>query len=51
MLYPGEHIARLLKLAQRVTQGYHSVFRNEVPTFLDFNNKSIVLKVLVTKLW
>ena len=51
MLYPVAHIARLLKSAQRVTQGNHSVTSNEVSTFLDFNNKSIVLKALRTKLW
>jgi hypothetical protein len=51
MLYPVAHIAKLLKSAQRVTQGERSHSINEVPTFLDFNNKSIVLKVLMTKLW
>lgn len=51
MLYPVAQIAKLLKSAQRVTQGERSVSMNEVPTFLDFNNKSIVLKVLRTKIW
>lgn len=51
MLYPVAHIAKLLKSAQRVTHGDRSHAMDEVPTFLDFNNKSIVLKVLRTKLW
>lgn len=51
MLYPVAHIAKLLKSAQRVTHGDRSHTMDEVTTFLDFNNKSIVLKVLRTKLW
>jgi hypothetical protein len=51
ILYPVAHIAKLLKSAQRVTQGERSTSISEVPTFLDFNNKSIVLKVLMTKIW
>lgn len=51
MLYPVAHIAKLLKMAQRVTQGERQESSDEVPSFLDFNNKSIVLKVLRTKLW
>ena len=51
ILYPVSHIAKLLKSAQRVTQGDGVYVSNEIPTFLDFNNKSIVLKVLRTKLW
>ena len=51
MLYPVAHIAKLLKMAQRVTQGERPESSDEVPSFLDFNNKSIVLKVLRTKLW
>ena len=51
MLYPVSHIAKLLKTARRVTQDDKSVAMAEVPTFLDFNNKSIVLKVLRAKIW
>ncbi len=52
MLYPVAQIARLLKSAQHMTQGGSgSSPTSEVPTFLDFNNKSIVLKVLRAKLW
>jgi hypothetical protein len=51
MLYPMAQIAKLLKSAQRVTQGERSISMSEVSTFLDFNNRSIVLKVLRTKLW
>ncbi len=51
MLYPVAHIAKLLKSAQRVTHGDRSHTMTEVPTFLDFNNKSIVLKVLRAKIW
>ena len=52
MLYPVAQIARLLKSAQHVTQGSSgSISTTEVPTFLDFNNKSIVLKVLRAKIW
>ncbi len=51
MLYPVAHIAQLLKSARRVTQGNGMSSKNEVPTFLDFNNKSVVLKVLRTRLW
>jgi hypothetical protein len=52
MLYPVAQIARLLKSAQRVSQGTSgSLTMSEVPTFLDFNNKSIVLKVLRAKIW
>jgi hypothetical protein len=51
MLYPVSHIAMLLKSAQRVTHGDHASVSNEIPTFLDFNNKSIVLKVLRAKVW
>ena len=51
MLYPVAHIARLVKSAQRLTRGNGAVAASEVPMFLDFNNKSIVLKVLRTRLW
>jgi hypothetical protein len=51
ILYPVAHIASLLKTAQRVTHGDRAATSESVPTFLDFNNKSIVLKVLRTKLW
>ena len=51
MLYPVAHIAKLLKTAQRVVQGDGTFAMGEVPTFLDFNNKSIVLKVLRARIW
>ena len=51
MLYPVAHIAKLLKSVQRVTQDDRELTEIEVPTFLDFNNKSIVLKVLRAKIW
>ena len=51
LLYPVSHIAGLLKCAQRVTDGDRSVSGLEVPSFLDFNNRSIVLKALRTRLW
>ena len=51
MLYPVAHIAELLKSAKRVTPNCSSDASSEVPTFLDFNNKSIVLKVLRAKIW
>lgn len=51
MLYPVAHIAELLKSAKRVTPNGSSDVSSEVPTFLDFNNKSIVLKVLRTQIW
>ena len=51
MLYPVAQIAQLIKSAQRVTQANRPATVNEVPTFLDFNNKSIVLKVLRARIW
>lgn len=51
MLYPVAHIAKLLRGAQRVSNGDRPVPGSEVPTFLDFNHKSLVLKVLRTRLW
>ena len=51
MLYPVAHFAELLKSAKRVTPNGSSDASSEVPTFLDFNNKSIVLKVLRTQIW
>lgn len=50
ILYPVAQIANLLKSAYKVTAGDRGATQ-EVPTFLDFNNKSIVLKALRTKLW
>ncbi len=51
MLYPVAHIAELLKSTKRVTPNSSSDASSEVPTFLDFNNKSIVLMVLRTQIW
>jgi hypothetical protein len=50
ILYPVAQIATLLKSARKVTGGDRGTTQ-EIPTFLDFNNKSIVLKVLLLKLW
>jgi hypothetical protein len=50
ILYPVAHIASLLKSAQRVQHGDGSGDQ-PIPTFLDFNNRSVVLKVLRTRLW
>lgn len=50
ILYPVDQIAALLKSVHKVTQGDHGTVQG-IPTFLDFNNKSIVLKALRTKLW
>jgi hypothetical protein len=50
ILYPVAQIATLLKSARKVSSGEKGGVQ-EIPTFLDFNNKSIVLKVLRTKLW
>jgi hypothetical protein len=43
LVYPISQIAALLKRAEKSDVG--------VPTFLDFDNKSVVLKLLRTKLW
>lgn len=48
LMYPVSRIADLLKTARKMGG---SAVQAEIPTFLDFNNKSIVLKVLRTKLW
>lgn len=50
ILYPVAQIATLLKSARKVTGGDKGATQ-EVPTFLDFNNRSIVLKVLRLKIW
>lgn len=47
LVYPVAHIAALLKKAQPEM----SSDAQDRPTFLDFDNKSVVLKVLRTKLW
>ena len=51
MFYPVAHIAGLLKSAQRVSPGNRPDSSTAIPTFLDFNKRSIVLKVLRTRLW
>jgi hypothetical protein len=51
MLYPVAHIARLLKTAYRVRHGDRQITGSDVHSFLDFDNKSIVLKVLRTRIW
>ena len=44
LVYPVAHISALMHRAQEELE-------LRVPTFLDFRNKSIVVKVLGTKLW
>ncbi|MCX7396348.1 MAG: hypothetical protein NT138_01570 [Planctomycetales bacterium] len=51
ILYPVAHIAALLKSMRKVKQADGGPHDANVPTFLDFNNRSVVLKVLRTKLW
>lgn len=56
LLYPVAHIAKLLKRLRKVAheESRHPGNSHEddsIPTFFDFNNKSIVLKALRTKLW
>ena len=51
LLYPVARITKLLRGAQQVANADPPVPSTEVPTFLDFNHKSIVLKVLRTRLW
>lgn len=48
LVYPVAHIAELLKLAKSDEAGHDD---DHVPTFLDFDNRSVVMKVLRTKLW
>lgn len=43
IVYPVAHISSLMKSAEKET--------SKVPTFLDFDNKSSVIKLLRTKLW
>lgn len=43
IVYPLAHISALMRRAEETA--------SKVPTFLDFDNKSVVLKVLRTKLW
>jgi len=47
VVYPVGHISTLMR---RVEED-QSDKSGEIPTFLDFENKSVVLKVLLTKLW
>ena len=49
LVYPVAHIAALLKQAK--PQIAATTGSDSTPTFLDFDNKSIVLKALRTKLW
>lgn len=51
LLYPVAHIAALLKGARKLSGDDRLEAKGEVPSFLDFNNRSIVLKVLRMKLW
>jgi hypothetical protein len=48
VVYPVGHISTLMR---RVEEDQTDKKSGEVPTFLDFENKSVVLKILRTKLW
>lgn len=48
VVYPVGHISTLMRRVEEDQSGTKS---GKVPTFLDFENKSVVLKVLLTKLW
>lgn len=43
IVYPVSHISTLIKSAEKET--------SKVPSFLDFDNKSSVIKLLRAKLW
>lgn len=43
LVYPVAHIGALMRRAEKE--------ENRVPTFLDFDRKSVVIKLLRTKLW
>lgn len=47
LVYPVAHIAELLKLAK----SSDAADDDHIPSFLDFNNRSVVMKVLRAKLW
>lgn len=47
VVYPVARIGNLLRQASEETKANPA----EVPSFLDFQNKSVVLKALMTKLW
>lgn len=54
LLYPVAHIGAMLKSLHRTrpeNKGAAPSEEEALPSFLDFNNKSMVLKVLRTKLW
>lgn len=51
LLYPVAHIATLLQSVKKVDRPEAKSGKEDIPTFLDLNNKSIVLKILRTKLW
>lgn len=48
VVYPVGHISTLMR---RVEEDQTVKHAGDVPTFLDFENKSVVLKILRTKLW
>lgn len=48
VVYPVAHISTLMR---RVEEDPTVQTAEPLPTFLDFNNKSVVLKILRTKLW
>lgn len=48
VVYPVGHISTLMRRVEEDQTGSQS---GNIPTFLDFENKSVVLKILRTKLW
>lgn len=48
VVYPVGHISTLMR---RVEEDHTEQKSGSIPTFLDFENKSVVLKILRTKLW
>ena len=48
IVYPVGHISTLMR---RVEEDQNSTQRETIPPFLDFKNKSVVTKILLTKLW
>lgn len=47
IVYPVTRITNLLRQASAESKAG----KNEIPSFLDFHNKSVVVKILKTKLW
>ncbi len=54
--YPVAHIGKMMQAMNEPAaatngNGDHATDSSQVPSFLDFQNRSVVLKVLRTKLW